>query len=206
MKCLCGCGRDVIYKTENYKGLGYVYGHNATGKHYRFTEEQKQYLRKPKSEEHKKSLKIAQNRPDVNERRAKSISGERNGMFGKLVTEKQKKGLIKGQKSRVRFTWIHKRLVQFVEELGFVKGIDFEIEFTVNIQRNRWRLLDIAFPKLMIDLEADGEHYHENVEEDSLRDNQLRNLGWSTYRFTGSEIYQGEIVKRRLKEILVEVR
>lgn len=60
-------------------------------------------------------------------------------------------------------------------------------------------LIDIAFPSLKIDVEADGETFHSTEEQmasDRKRDDILRNKGWIVLRFSEREI------KDRLTECL----
>lgn len=44
------------------------------------------------------------------------------------------------------------------------------------------RFLDIAIPSLKIDVEYDGEKWHQDREADELRDLELREIGWETIR------------------------
>lgn len=49
---------------------------------------------------------------------------------------------------------------------------------------------DFAIPLFRLIIEADGKEFHEkNFQADRLRDRELLAQGWTTVRFTGSEIY-----------------
>ena len=86
--CICGCGELVA---SNKK---FVRGHNNKGTH--FTEEHKQNLRKPQSEQSIRNMKEAQNRPEVrkaNSKRSKEYQNrsgvkEENSRLVKLAWQK----------------------------------------------------------------------------------------------------------------------
>ena len=62
--------------------------------------------------------------------------------------------------------------------------------------------LDFAIPQKKIGIELDGHEYHKTKEQrthDAKRDRDLRELGWSLLRFTGTEIYQN--VKQCVEQI-----
>lgn len=61
--CICGCGRTFECVTISKKK--FIHGHNSVGPK---SEETKQRLRKPASEEAKRNMKIAQNRQEVKEK------------------------------------------------------------------------------------------------------------------------------------------
>jgi len=47
--------------------------------------------------------------------------------------------------------------------------------------------IDFADPYLKIGIEADGKQWHDK-EKDSMRDNELKKIGWKIYRIEGSKI------------------
>lgn len=56
--------------------------------------------------------------------------------------------------------------------------------------------LDIAFPDYKLAIECDGQEYHSSNEarfRDTERDQVLRREGWTTIRFSGSQIHQSPI-------------
>lgn len=67
-------------------------------------------------------------------------------------------------------------------------------------------LMDIAFPTLKVDVEADGEMYHsseKDIERDRKRDTILRNMGWTVIRFKERDIKEqiGKVLDRIQKEL-----
>lgn len=53
--------------------------------------------------------------------------------------------------------------------------------------------LDFAWPKQRVAIEVDGHDYHKTKEQrsyDAKRDRELMKLGWTTLRFTGSDVYK----------------
>jgi very-short-patch-repair endonuclease len=67
-------------------------------------------------------------------------------------------------------------------------------------------VMDIAFPQLKIDIEADGETFHSSpkqVARDEKRDMVLRNLGWTVVRFKEKDINDqlGRVMDRIQQEI-----
>ena len=71
-------------------------------------------------------------------------------------------------------------------------------------------ILDFAIPDLKIDIEVDGEHYHQlGNNRDRKRNWYLRNKGWVILRFRGNQIKNNihtcvneikDTIKRRIKE------
>lgn len=59
-------------------------------------------------------------------------------------------------------------------------------------QLNGYRL-DFAWPDQKVAVEVDGHDYHKTKEQrscDAKRDRELAKLGWTTLRFTGSDVYR----------------
>ncbi len=71
-------------------------------------------------------------------------------------------------------------------------------------------LMDLAFPQIKLDVEADGGTFHssqEQIERDNKRDNLLRQSGWTVIRFKEDEIKEniGAVLDRVEKEIYRKV-
>ena len=49
--------------------------------------------------------------------------------------------------------------------------------------------IDFADPIKKIGIEVDGKEYHKDLLKDEVRQNELENLGWIIYRFSGRETY-----------------
>jgi len=66
--------------------------------------------------------------------------------------------------------------------------------------------LDFACPAIKVCVECDGKSFHADREKDSKRDWRLAELGWTTYRMTGSEclaqpeseLSPGELLLRKI--------
>jgi len=132
--------------------------------------------------------------------------GQKAWNKGKKATPKQLRALCLGSKVRVkdRFTYPHKMLVSYLEEMNFINGKDFVVEYTVKTE-STYRHLDVAFPKRRIDIEVDGSYWHDVI-EDAIRDVELRKIGWKTFRFCSRVLrrrYEGE-TKAKLSQILVK--
>ena len=66
------------------------------------------------------------------------------------------------------------------------QGIDFEQEYPINGFR-----IDFALPDIKLAIECDGDYWHSLPgikEKDKRRDKALGKLGWTTLRFTETEI------------------
>lgn len=63
-------------------------------------------------------------------------------------------------------------------------GLPFFMQYPVGS-----RFVDFGDPVQKIAIEADGAAYHE-PEADAKKNAELHALGWTVYRFTGSEIYR----------------
>lgn len=68
--------------------------------------------------------------------------------------------------------------------------------------------MDFAMPELRLDIEADGEQWHNNPEDkqsDNERDLKLANLGWTVIRFPESAINENiQQVQKVLEENIME--
>lgn len=66
-------------------------------------------------------------------------------------------------------------------------------------------LLDFALSDRRIDIEVDGEYFHEqpdHVEHDARRDNYMRRHSWKVYRFPAKTLEAPDLVKVRLLAII----
>jgi very-short-patch-repair endonuclease len=65
-----------------------------------------------------------------------------------------------------------------------------EAEFEYPIKTNySWRFADIALPSKKIDIEFDGEYWHQNKLLDDLRTKHLNEIGWKVIRFDKTTIH-----------------
>jgi very-short-patch-repair endonuclease len=53
--------------------------------------------------------------------------------------------------------------------------------------------VDFGNPIVKVAIECDGKEFHQDKKKDQERDEQLKDLGWTIYRITGSEI-NGELI------------
>jgi len=100
-------------------------------------------------------------------------------------------------------TDIERMLREEIESRGYKKGKDFVVQFPLRYSF----ILDIAFPKQMIAVEADGEHYHTSKEakkRDYFKNKILKKLGWKVIRFWGEEIRNN--VKGCVDKIVLEIK
>lgn len=69
--------------------------------------------------------------------------------------------------------------------------------------------LDFAWPNFRVAVEIDGHDYHKTKEQrsyDAKRDRDLLKLGWTTLRFTGSDVFRdADAVAAEVASILVQV-
>lgn len=89
----------------------------------------------------------------------------------------------------IYLTDIERKLRDALVSYGYRQGIDFAIQFPI---RNSF-ILDFAFPKLRVAIEADGEPWHSNPisrRRDRFKDYILKKLGWNVIRFSGKDIYE----------------
>jgi len=77
--------------------------------------------------------------------------------------------------------------------LGIIKHPYEKVSLpTPQHQLNGYRL-DFAWPEHKVAVEVDGHDYHKTKEQrsyDAKRDRELTKLGWTTLRFTGSDVYK----------------
>ena len=122
---------------------------------------------------------------------------------GKILSPESKakasaslKGRIVSAETRAKLSYIHSHLkydhkctrISKSQRVlfNFLKNIypDAELEYPISAG-NRWYVLDIAIPSLMLDCEYDGTHWHNMAHvkaRDIIRDIKLKELGWAVIR------------------------
>ncbi len=87
---------------------------------------------------------------------------------------------------------IEKQFAAAAVEMGVWDNFDMAGQHPIVIDGKRSRL-DFAFPKAKIAVEIDGHNFHEKTVKqstrDKSRDRRLAGDGWTTLRFTGSEVF-----------------
>ena len=90
--------------------------------------------------------------------------------------------------SRERYqTNIEHQLKAGLEHRGYICGIDFSFQYPLRFGF----IIDFAFPKQMLAVEADGGYWHQplkNRNKDIVRDKILRKKGWKVLRFSDEQI------------------
>ncbi|TFG29385.1 MAG: DUF559 domain-containing protein [Promethearchaeota archaeon] len=117
-------------------------------------------------EKHFEILKIRYERQDYQSHRTQTSS-----MFAPSIVQ------------RWGYSYYEKLLYKLLTKRGYKEKIDFMHLFPIEGQDF---LLDFAFVKEKLDIECDGEPWHEkcrNVEEDRIRDEYLTTHGWRILRF-----------------------
>lgn len=90
---------------------------------------------------------------------------------------------------------------------GYREGVDFIVQHGME---GRKYVMDFAFTKEGLDVEADGEYWHETCKrrgEDGRRDEFLRDEGWTVLRFDG-DVIKSDVdgVVRTISSKLIEIR
>ena len=104
---------------------------------------------------------------------------------------------------RTGFTDIEEIIFEGLKSLGFKEDKDFIVQYPIKGKRGTKYVLDFAFPKEKLNIECDGEYWHEkckNPGEDEERDEFLKNMGWHVLRFRSKEI------KENLPEVLKTIK
>jgi len=104
---------------------------------------------------------------------------------------------------RTGFTDIEELMFEGLKNLGFKEDEDFIVQYSIEGKKGNKYILDFAFPKEKLDIECDGEYWHEeckNSAEDKERDEFLKSKGWYVLRFRSKEI------KENLSEVLETIR
>lgn len=92
------------------------------------------------------------------------------------------------------------RLIQIMGA-SWLKQRGFVREYEIPTATSRL-FLDFAQPKLKINIETDGEHYHMDVVKDMERDAWLRQRGWYVHRFrTATLINKPDYVRQTIETI-----
>jgi len=90
-------------------------------------------------------------------------------------------------------TNIEKSLRLELENRGYRNGIDFSCQFPLRYSF----IIDIAFPKEKIAVEADGSYWHNNQskrKKDGFKNYILKRLNWRVLRFWDHEIIENVIL------------
>jgi very-short-patch-repair endonuclease len=130
--------------------------------------------------------------------------------MGRTGEERIGKGFLKKRRLTMRGsnfeTDIEKLIREELEHRGHRKGIDFATQYPIKSSF----ILDFAFPKEKIAIEADGEPWHSSPEargRDSFKNYILNKKGWKVLRFWGREIYKdASSCVDRIEEVLAERR
>jgi very-short-patch-repair endonuclease len=128
--------------------------------------------------------------------RSKFDSNQKKTLKKNEEQDKDKKyypdGQTRDEKGRVIFTEPERNLLDGLVRYVQDGLISYRVvpQFPVNCNGQEYPL-DFAIPQLKIAIEADGEMFHSNpkqLEKDKSRDAKLAQMGWTTLRFTETEI------------------
>ena len=136
-----------------------------------------------------KNYEIMKIRYERQERRT-----QKSGMFTPRIIE------------RSGYSYYEKLLYNLLIKRGYKENVDFTHLFPIE---NQEYLLDFAFVKEKVDIECDGEPWHEkcrNREEDKIRDEFLRKNGWRVLRFTFRTGNIKDILLNAVKQIDLEIK
>jgi len=158
------------------------------------------------------SVKKAMVKPDVKQRHKDSISKniEKWRKAGKEVNNRLE---IK-ERCRIRMlngggahasSFVRKTSWPQIKTFNNVKELYPEciMNYVVKIFRRKWYVLDVVIPSLKIDIEYDGNHWHQGKEEyDKQRDEDLRNRSWKILRYR-DQVPTKEQLKEDINSIFV---
>lgn len=101
-------------------------------------------------------------------------------------------GFIRGQDGRILLTSPERELMRVLIQKRMSGDIKYQIipQFPIKTSDRQYSI-DFAIPQLQVAIEVDGEMFHSNpeqLERDKKRDTTLSQKGWTTIRFTESEI------------------
>lgn len=104
--------------------------------------------------------------------------------------KKKKEDLPVDQTQKIFLTKPEQKLFQIIRSLNVPLRLFAQYEQKVPGSQNAY-LLDFAFPDIMLNLEADGDFWHtdlESVERDKQRDMKLASIGWRVVRIRESAL------------------
>jgi len=107
---------------------------------------------------------------------------------------------------RSGFTDIEKLVFEGLIKLGYREDEDFVVQYPLEGRRY---VLDFAFVEEKLDIECDGEYWHDLCKEsgeDERRDEYLKSKGWTVLRFKSKEIKEDfasvlKTIKSRVEEL-----
>lgn len=162
------------------------------------------------SEEHKKTIGDAQRGIPLSEEVCLKRYGSGNPFYGKRHT-KASIELIKQNVKKVFRDHPEKHSNRRMGKAGFVSEPqkelfelareifqDAELEYPIKTLQST-RFADIGVPSLRIDLEMDGEHWHQNKEYDMIRDKEIQEVGWCVVHF--SDLEELNVWKERINSL-----
>jgi very-short-patch-repair endonuclease len=123
---------------------------------------------------------------------------ERKILFHRLHPEKHPNYILSKNRNNMKKS-TEKIMYNILLDLNLKFNTDFFFNYYIP---SYW--LDFAIPSLKLDIETDGEHWHQDKEKDLLRTNYLNKLGWKVLRFTDKELKNSLDVKNRLDEIILK--
>ena len=106
---------------------------------------------------------------------------------------------------RSGYSYYEKLLYNLLIKRGYKESLDFTHHFPIVGQDY---VLDFAFVNEKLDIECDGEPWHEkcrNPEEDRIRDAYLRNNGWRVLRFKFRFVNIRDNLLNAVKQIELEI-
>jgi very-short-patch-repair endonuclease len=103
---------------------------------------------------------------------------------------------------RLEGTLPEQRLKDILDEMGHQEGVDYFLQYPISSY-----LLDFAFPSLRLDIEADGQYWHESrKDQDQKRDVHLKNCGWTVLRFNEKDLEDVKHIKDSIQRWVSKLR
>ena len=141
--------------------------------------QKKRYSNPQERELQSKRMKEVQNRPEVQEGRRKAL---KKSWKDPEIREKRCQGWARWKRRlRKEGSSIERSMAQALESCCIEAQPQFPIA---------GYLLDFAIPALKLDIECDGEYWHQDKAKDRVRDEALQELGWTVLRFSESSIQE----------------
>jgi len=141
---------------------------------------------------------------------SENLIGNNNNNFNNYWNNQQKKSLGEKQKIRLRkypekhpnrilartgkISIPQKQLFKLVRKYYPSAELNHRIP-TKNSQRHA----DVGIPKFKLDIEYDGDYWHQNKEDDKRRDQELLEVGWKTLRFTKNDLKKPEMIIQKVE-------